>query len=75
MKEATKPCGCLWPAATLPAREMRTMTMDLPTGTVLPDDFPDARGQNVSFFVELLGAWVAMGFRSPKIAVNRELQA
>ena len=67
--------GCLWPAGTLPALEMRTMTMDLPAGTALPDDVPNARRQSVSFFVKLLSAWIAMGFRSPKIAVNGELRA
>ena len=67
--------GCLWPAGTLPALEMRTMTMDLPAGTALPDDVPNARRQTVSFFVKLLSAWIAMGFRSPKIAVNGELRA
>ncbi|RZT98084.1 GFA family protein [Rivibacter subsaxonicus] len=65
--------GCLWPAGRLPALEMRTMTMDLPAGTVLPDDVPNASRQSVSFVLKLLGAWMAMGFRSPKIAVNGEL--
>jgi hypothetical protein len=27
----------------------------------------------LSFVAKLLGAWIAMGFRSPKIAVNGEL--
>ena len=67
--------GGLWPAGTLPALEMRTMTIDLPADTVLPDDVPNAARQSVSFFVKLLGAWIAMGFRSPKIAVNGDLHA
>jgi hypothetical protein len=62
--------GCLWPDGSLPPLEMRTMTMDLPTGTTLPDDVPNARRQTFSFFVKLLSAWIAMGFRSPKVAVN-----
>lgn len=65
--------GCLWPEGTLPALEMRTMTIDLPAGTALPDDVPNARRQTFSFFVKLLSAWIAMGFRSPKVAVNGEL--
>ena len=45
------------------------MTSDLPAGTVLPEDVPNGKHQSVSFFVKLLGAWVLMGFRSPKLAV------
>ena len=67
--------GCLWPAGTVPALEMRTMAMDLPAGAVLPDDVPNAPRHTVSFYVRLLSAWMAMGFRSPKIAVNGELRA
>jgi len=67
--------GRLWPAGTLPPLEMRTMTSDLPAGSALPDDVPNGKRQSFSFFVKLLGAWIAMGFRSPKIAfVNGELQ-
>lgn len=68
--------GCLWPEGALPPLEMRTMTEDLPAGSALPDDVPNARRQSVSFFVKLLGAWIAMGFRSPKITcVSGVLQA
>ena len=63
----------LWSEARLPQLELRTMTSDLPEGTALPDDVPNARRQTLSFFAKLLGAWVAMGFRSPKIVVNGEL--
>lgn len=66
--------GCLWPAGTLPALEMRTMAMDLPAGTTLPDDVPNARRQSLSFFAKLMSAWIAMGFRSPKVVVNGELR-
>jgi hypothetical protein len=67
--------GGLWPAGTLPPLEMRTMTSDLPAGSALPADVPNGKRQSFSFFVKLLGAWIAMGFRSPKIAfVNGELQ-
>lgn len=67
--------GCLWPAGTLPPLQLRTMTEDLPPGTTLPDDIPNGKRQSVSFFAKLLGAWIAMGFRSPKITcVNGKLQ-
>jgi hypothetical protein len=67
--------GCLWPRGSLPALEVRTMTSDLPAGTVLAGDVPNASTQNVAFIVKLLGAWIAMGFRSPKLVVNGEIHA
>ncbi|MFP2904895.1 hypothetical protein ACLESD_07540 [Pyxidicoccus sp. 3LFB2] len=67
--------SCLWPEGAQPPLELRTMTSDLPAGTALPTDVPIGKRQTVSFFARLLGAWIAMGFRSPKIAVvNGELQ-
>ncbi|WP_047855216.1 GFA family protein [Archangium gephyra] len=69
--------GCLWPAGTLPRLELRTMTSDLPAdrARALPDDVPNSKTQSVSFFVKLLGAWIAMGFRSPKVTgVSGEIQ-
>jgi hypothetical protein len=65
--------GLLWPEGTLPTLEMRTMAMDLPAGTTLPDDVPNASRQSFSFFVKLLSAWIAMGFRNPKVSVNGAL--
>lgn len=66
--------GSLWPVGRRPALQMRTMAMDLPAGTVLPDDVPNARRQPASFMFKLLGAWMAMGFKAPQIVVNGELQ-
>ncbi|MFP2956349.1 GFA family protein [Myxococcus sp. 1LA] len=60
--------GCLWPKGTLPRLEMRTMASDLPPGVVLPDDVPNSKTQTLPFFAKLLGAWIMMGFRSPKLA-------
>ncbi|RKH44876.1 GFA family protein [Corallococcus sicarius] len=66
---------CLWPAATRPTPEMRTMLSDLPAGTQLPGDVPSGKRHSLSFFARLLGAWIAMGFRVPKITVvHGELQ-
>lgn len=59
----------LWPSDSQPPMELRTMTMDRPPGAPLADDVPNARRQSFSFMVKLLGAWIAMGFRSPKIDV------
>jgi hypothetical protein len=65
--------GSLWPEGTLPPLQMRTMTADLPDPSVLPSDVPNARGQSLSFFAKLLGAWVAMGFLAPKVKVASTL--
>lgn len=56
-----------WPLDSVPVAEMRTMVGDLPPGTPLPDDIPNGKGHGFSFFRKLLWAWVAMGFRTPKI--------
>lgn len=63
----------LWPVASRPAMAMRTMAGDLPDASVLPADIPNLKGQSGGFFAKLLGAWIAMGFRVPKIAVNGQL--
>ena len=62
--------GALFPADKLPALEMRTMTVDLPAGTALPQDVPNGKRQPLSFMIKLLGAWIAMRFRSPKIDIG-----
>jgi hypothetical protein len=67
--------GSLWPAGTLPRLEERTMTDDLPDPTVLPDDVSNMRRQSGRFFVKLLGAWIAMGLRVPKLAIDGDLHA
>ena len=59
----------LWPGETRPAPEIRTMTGDRPAGTVLDASVPNARRHTASFMLKLLGAWVAMGFRVPKVTV------
>ena len=66
--------GSLWPEGSRPALDLRTMTGDLEDRSILPDDVPNPRKHTLSFFARLLGAWVAMGFRVPKIAVPRDLQ-
>jgi hypothetical protein len=68
--------GCLWPAGTLPPLDLRTMISDLPAGIALPNDVPNAKHQSLWFMARLLGAWIAMGFRAPKITfVHGEIRA
>lgn len=60
--------GLLWPEDSLPPLEMRTMAGDLETPVAaLPDDVPNHKTHSAGFFLRLLRAWVAMGFRRPKI--------
>jgi hypothetical protein len=59
--------GGLWPAASLPALEIRTMARDRPEGVELPDDVPNPSTHTFSFYAKLFRAWAAMGFRSPKV--------
>jgi hypothetical protein len=66
---------CLWSAETLPPIEMRTMTMDALEGMALSDDVPNPKRHTFGFFVKLLSAWAAMGFKIPKITVNGEIEA
>lgn len=59
--------GRLWSEGALPPLQMRTMTGDLDDPSVLPDDVPNLKRHSTGFFVRLLVAWAAMGFRRPKI--------
>jgi hypothetical protein len=51
------------------------MTSDLPDASVLPNDLPNAKTQPLGFMAKLLWAWVAMGFKTPKVAVAGTLNA
>lgn len=65
----------LWPEGTLPALQIRTMTSDLPDDAALSDDIPSGTRQTLGFYAKLLGAWIAMGFRSPTIPVHTRVNA
>lgn len=67
--------GGLWRDGALPPLQMRTMTGDLQDPSALPDDVPNLRRQSLSFYAKLMKAWIAMGFRVPKIAVAGDLHA
>lgn len=59
--------GALWPDGSLPPLQMRTMTGDLDDASALPSDVPNHKTHSAGFFLRLIGAWAAMGFRRPKI--------
>jgi hypothetical protein len=65
----------LWPAAQRPKPQMRTMTGDLADASGLPDDIPNLKTHTAAFYAKLLGAWIAMGFRTPKVAVSGKIAA
>ena len=50
-----------------PPLEMRVMTKDRRAGVKLPADLPNLSGHSGKFMLKLLAAWIAMGFRTPKI--------
>ncbi|AWV06114.1 GFA family protein [Marilutibacter maris] len=65
----------LWPEATRPRPELRTMTGDLGDRSALPDDIPNLKTHTPRFFAKLFAAWVGMGFRNPKIEVMEKVDA
>jgi hypothetical protein len=67
--------GGLWLAGTLPRLEMRTMAGDLPDGVALPADVPNLKSHSFGFIAKLMAAWIAMGFRSPKVEIAGQLEA
>jgi hypothetical protein len=53
--------------AGAPPLEMRVMTKERRDGVVLADDLPNYEGAAGKFMFRLVGAWIAMGLRRPKI--------
>jgi hypothetical protein len=51
----------------VPPVEMRVMTADRRADVVLPSDTPNYPGHSGKFMRKLLAAWMAMGFRAPKV--------
>lgn len=65
----------LWPERDRPKPQMRTMTGDLADASRLPDDIPNLKTHTITFYAKLLGAWIAMGFRNPRIEVAGPIDA
>lgn len=55
------------PDTERPPVEMRTMTVDRAGGGDFGDDIPSYKTHSGKFMFRLLGAWAAMGFRTPKV--------
>lgn len=58
------------PASRRPATQLRTMTRDAPNGVTFNDGIASKKTHSLGFMARLLWAWVAMGFRSPKVTVG-----
>ncbi|MCR6499144.1 DUF6151 family protein [Shinella sp. CPCC 101442] len=65
----------LWPAETRPKPELRTMVGDLQDASGLPADILNLKTHHLKFYAKLLAAWIAMGFRNPKINVTGVIDA
>ncbi len=65
----------LWPTPTRPRPQLRTMTKDLGDKSALPDDIPNLDTHSFAFYFQLFKAWVAMGFKKPKILVRGRVDA
>ena len=53
-----------------PPLEMRVMTHERRGGVELADDLPNYSGHSGKFMLRLISAWIAMGFRRPKISLG-----
>ena len=65
----------LWPAETRPPMQIRTQTSNVPAGTTLDDSLPAGGMVTAGFYAKLLWAWIAMGFKVPKVDVERKVSA
>lgn len=63
----------LWPEQQRPAMQIRTQTGDVPDGVMLDDSLPAGFTTTAGFYARLLGEWIAMGFKTPKITVDKTL--
>lgn len=59
----------LWPDNARPTIDIRTMTSDLAQPTTLDDSLPAGRWTTAGFYARLLAAWIAMGFKAPKLEI------
>lgn len=60
----------LWDQTARPAMQIRTQTANVPPGTTLDSSLPSGGWTTAGFYGKLLAAWMAMGFKSPKIDVE-----
>ncbi|MAN78269.1 MAG: hypothetical protein CML24_14040 [Rhizobiales bacterium] len=61
----------LWLEGTLPPPEIRTVVSDRQGLPELDGNVPASWRHTAGFYARLLGAWIAMGFKTPEIALSR----
>jgi hypothetical protein len=64
----------LWPVQSRPPMQIRTQTGSLPERSALDDSLPAGGMVTAGFYAKLLWAWIAMGFKVPKVEVNKKLR-
>lgn len=60
----------LWPEGTRPPLDLRTVIGDRSEGGPLDGTVPSGAWPTTKFYAKLFGAWAAMGFKAPAIAVT-----
>lgn len=60
----------LWPDGTQPPLDLRTVLGDRIDRRPLDDRVPSGAWPTTKIYAKLLGAWIAMGFKAPDIAVT-----
>lgn len=65
----------LWPEGQRPAARIRTQTGDVPEGVALDNSLPAGTMTTAGFYARLLGEWIAMGFKSPRITIEEKINA
>jgi hypothetical protein len=58
-----------------PPLEMRVMTGERRGGIELADDLPNYDGHSGKLMLRLVTAWIAMGFRRPKITLGKTVRS
>ena len=59
-------------SSAAPPLEMRVMTKDRRAGVEFANDIPTYRAHSGKFMLRLFAAWMAMGFRTPKITWGKQ---
>ena len=59
----------LWQGAPAPAMQIRTQTANVPADRHLDSALPAGPWTTAGFYAKLLGVWIAMGFKVPKIDI------
>lgn len=62
--------GNLWPAQDLPPPDLRTQVSGSPNAGDLDHGVPSGGWETTKFYGKLLAAWIAMGFKSPRLAAD-----